>query len=131
MDRDPIQLIGRDPEILVFGTEDFERAHVDLNVDVEVHLNGDRWAATFFSIANVQTLFERWAREGDGASGTYLWAPDMIIVREVSAHVIRTTVSELLARDEFSQAFMRLASDDSLLERSGDGDVPVDSEDAS
>jgi len=112
-ERGPIQLISHDPEIFVFGTEDFGQSHVDLNCDVEVHLNGERWSATFFSLRNVQTLLGRWAQTGEGA---YLWGPDMIIVPEVSAETIRDTVSELLESGKFQQALMPLDDDDDDLD---------------
>lgn len=105
---DPVQLISSDPETLVFSCEDLALSHADLNVDVEVRDESGRWTATFFTLANLATLLERYASSGECADGTYLWALDMIVLAEISADTIRRTVEDLRQSDEFERAFGRV-----------------------
>jgi hypothetical protein len=95
--------ISNDPTIVVFSIEDLEAP-----VDVEVHVDGARWAATFFTLENLEALMRKNAVTGECASGLYLWATDMIVVRELSYDVIRDTVAELRRAGEFEDAFSRL-----------------------
>jgi hypothetical protein len=100
--------ISNDPTIVVFSIEDLEAPVADTNVDVEVHVDGARWAATFFTLENLEALMRKNAVTGECASGLYLWATDMIVVRELSYDVIRDTVAELRRAGEFEDAFSRL-----------------------
>jgi hypothetical protein len=97
--------ICEDPKIIVLSTDDLETPARDLNVDVEVHTERGRWSATFFTLANLETLMEGYAARGECASGLYLWAADMIVVRELSYDVIRTAVAQLRRDGEFESAF--------------------------
>ena len=79
------------------------------NVDVEVRFgDGRRFGATFFTLANVERLFDKNRKTGECASGLYLWAANMILVRDVSIETIERTVKDLMDCDEFEQAFLRL-----------------------
>jgi hypothetical protein len=102
------ELKGRRYSIKVFqGSEGMNP--VDDNVDVEVEFDdGSRYAATFFTLENLRRLFEKNERTGECKSGLYLWASDMIIVRELSEAVISETVADLLAQEEFEGAFSKL-----------------------
>lgn len=79
------------------------------NVDVEVQLHdGRRFVATFFTLRNLESLFEKNKRSGECRSGTYLWASDMILVEELSKEAIERTVEGLLEDGEFEAAFLLL-----------------------
>lgn len=76
------------------------------NVDVEVRLeNGDRYLATFFTIRNIEELFQKNEHTGECLGGLYLWAAHMILVRRISRGVIARTIQDLLARGEFEKVF--------------------------
>ena len=80
------------------------------NLDVEVTLtDGTRFAATFFTLQNVEKLFRKNANTGECHGGLYLWAANMILVRELSEAIIVKTVEDLLDVGEFEQAFHRLS----------------------
>jgi hypothetical protein len=82
------------------------------NVDVEVQLrDGRRFGATFFTLTNIQRLFEKNRNTGECASGLYLWAANMILVRDLSMATIEGTVEDLMAMDEFENAFSFLGKD--------------------
>jgi hypothetical protein len=77
-----------------------------VNVDVEfVDGEGRRWAATFFTLDGLETLFQKNAVTGECARGTYFWATSMIVVRRLSVDVIAETMRDLQTSDEFGGAF--------------------------
>jgi hypothetical protein len=81
----------------------------DDNVDVEVKFDdGSRYAATFFTLNNLRSLFAKNERTGECKGGLYLWASDMVILRELTETSISETVAELIARGEFEGAFSKL-----------------------
>ncbi len=76
------------------------------NTDVIVTLNDKtRWAASFFTYANISTLVEKNQQTGECLSGKYFWASDMILVDEVSRARIEETIQHLLLIGEFAQIF--------------------------
>jgi hypothetical protein len=79
------------------------------NVDVQVEFaNGQRFGATFFTLSNIETLFEKNRKSGECAGGLYLWASNMILVRDLSTATIERAVDDLVACDEFRSAFAQL-----------------------
>src|SRR5436309_2781589 len=81
----------------------------DDNVDLEVRFgDGSRYAATFFTLNNLRSLFEKNQRTGECKGGLYLWASDMVILKELSQDSISETVADLIAHDEFEGAFSKL-----------------------
>ena len=81
----------------------------DDNVDVQVDFDdGSRYCATFFTLNNLHRIFEKNERTGECGGGLYLWATDMIIVKELSLSIIAETVADLLSQREFEGAFSRL-----------------------
>ena len=83
---------------------------VDDNVDVEVIFDdGSRYAATFFTLNNLHRLFEKNERTGECKSGLYLWASDMVIVKELSEAILSETVADLLSQEEFERVFCKLS----------------------
>ena len=79
------------------------------NVDVEVHFpKGESYVATFFTLNNIQSLFEKNAKTGERKNGLYFWCSDMIIVKELTESVIRETVEDLLLKSgEFEEVFLK------------------------
>jgi hypothetical protein len=79
------------------------------NVDVEVVFgDGSRWGATFFTLANIQALFDKNRQTGECHNGLYLWASGMIIVQQCDREKITATIEGLLEAVEFEGAFERL-----------------------
>lgn len=81
----------------------------DDNVDVEVRFeDGPRYATTFFTLNNLRSLFAKNERTGECKNGLYLWASDMVILKELSEVSISETVANLIAEGEFEGAFSKL-----------------------
>jgi hypothetical protein len=104
-------LWGEDPsqlrELLGFTANDLEVSTG--NVDVEVALaDGSRWGATFFTLSNIEALFEKNRRTGECHGGLYFWATGMIIVRQLDQETIEATIEALRDDGEFEQVFNRL-----------------------
>jgi hypothetical protein len=79
------------------------------NIDIEVRfLDGRRFGATFFTLKNLASLFEKNRSTGECAGGTYLWAANMIIVEELSMETITRTVNDLLRVGELQKSFSLL-----------------------
>jgi hypothetical protein len=94
-------------KVTVVGAQVWDSSHD--NVDVEVCLaDGKTYGATFFTLTNLEELFEKNRKTGECASGLYLWASNMILVRELSMESIERTVKDLMANDEFESAFAYL-----------------------
>jgi len=78
----------------------------DCNVDVEVKFSdGRRFGATFFTLLNLRSLFDKNKETGECAGGAYLWAADMILVEQLSIDVIRKAVVDLIENGQFIYAF--------------------------
>ena len=83
------------------------------NVDVEVVMaDGRRFGATFFTMQNIERLFEKNRATGECRAGLYLWAANMILVHQLSMEVIDETVQDLLENGELESAFARLSTQD-------------------
>ncbi len=82
----------------------------DDNVDVELRFDdGSRYAATFFTLKNLESLFEKNKQTGECKGGLYLWAAAMVIVQRLSEATISETVADLIAAGEFEGAFAKLS----------------------
>jgi len=81
----------------------------DDNVDVQIQLNdGSEYWATFFTLQNLETLFAKNKITGECASGLYLWASNMILVKTLDLETIRSTIHALLTDCEFESACTRI-----------------------
>jgi hypothetical protein len=81
----------------------------DDNIDIEISLpDGRRYSATFFTLSNIESLFEKNRRTGECDSGLYLWASDMVIVRDLEQQTIERTIASLIEQDELSSACHRI-----------------------
>ena len=84
----------------------------DDNVDLEVRFgDGSRYAATFFTLNNLRSLFEKNRKTGEYKGGLYLWASDMVVVRDLSEASIAATVADLIAMGEFEAAFCKVPAE--------------------
>lgn len=79
--------------------------HAD-NVDVFVDFeDGNRFVATLFTQTNIRDLLERYEATGECGGGQYVWAKNMIVMKEVSAGAIEAAVASLIAAGELEHAF--------------------------
>ncbi|MER7585118.1 hypothetical protein [Kitasatospora sp. NPDC097691] len=79
------------------------------NVDVEVRLvDGSRWSATVFTIAEVQRLMEKWSRSGEALGGRYFWCSDGLIVRDPGIDNMTQVITGLLDDGDFDQILQHL-----------------------
>jgi len=78
----------------------------DDNVDVEVRFkNGNLFTATFFTIQNIKTLFEKNKKTGECDSGLYFYCVDMILVETLTIDVIVGTVENLIRENNLDAVF--------------------------
>lgn len=75
-----------------------------------ISFNGKAYFATFFTLNNLRSLFDKNARTGECANGTYLWAADMIIVSELTDESIRRTIESLISNGELDSACSVMAT---------------------
>lgn len=79
------------------------------NVDVEVVFSdGRRYACTFLTIENLQHLMEVHRKTGECLAGSYFWAADLIILRELSENEMRRAIADMILTGEFEMAFRLL-----------------------
>lgn len=82
--------------------ESIENDNIDVTIDLS---NGAVFTATFFTLKNIASLLESYERTGECLSGRYLWAKDMIIVRDLREETIRDVVDEIVRTGEYVHAF--------------------------
>ena len=76
------------------------------NVDVIVHFeDGSRYAATFFTLANVKVIQEQYRETGECAGGLYFWASHMIVIESLTWSNVESAVKDLIESGEFESAF--------------------------
>ncbi|WP_405014094.1 hypothetical protein [Kitasatospora sp. NBC_01539] len=81
-------------------------------MDAVVRLvDGSRWSATFFTVAEVERLMDAWTRSGEALGGRYFWCSDGLIVREPGIESMTQVIAGLLDSGEFSQILHRLDGD--------------------
>jgi hypothetical protein len=82
---------------------------IDDNVDIRVHFEDRTYAGTFFTVENIQRLFEKNEHSGECAHGLYFWATDMVLVRRLTRDTIARTIAAMISSGEFEKAFSRVA----------------------
>ncbi|MCD0483523.1 hypothetical protein LO771_14235 [Streptacidiphilus sp. ASG 303] len=86
-----------------------EDLHAVCNVDVEVRLvDGSRWSATVFTVAEVQRLMEKWSRSGEALGGRCFWCSDGLTVRDPGIDNMTQVITGLLDDGDFHQILQRL-----------------------
>lgn len=89
---------------IVAGVEALDNQ--DDNVDVFVWFgNGERYSATFFTVANIKSILGRYEETGECAGGTYFWASNMVVVRDLTISTIHSAIKDLLQTGEFYSIF--------------------------
>jgi len=78
----------------------------DGNTDAIVAFeDGSRWAGSFFTYKNIQTLADKNKQTGECLQGRYFWGSDMILVDECSRHRIEEVIEYLIIKGEFEMVF--------------------------
>ncbi len=96
-----------DFQLIVLGPQQWN--FEDDNVDVEVKFSdGSRFTATFFTLNNLRSLFEKNKQTGECCKGKYLWATEMILVECLDESTMETAIRGLLRDGEFESAFARV-----------------------
>ena len=76
---------------------------------VEVRRGDGRvWGARLHTPESVRAILDEWRRWGERhgeRSGLYFWAPDVIVVCEISRDAIVTLVEDLMVEGELELAF--------------------------
>ncbi|MFE5857825.1 hypothetical protein ACFQ61_32000 [Streptomyces sp. NPDC056500] len=80
------------------------------NVDVEVRLavDGSRWSATVFTLAEVERLMKKGSPTGEESGGRYFWCSDALIVRDPGIDKMAQALAGLLDAGDFTQVLQRL-----------------------
>ncbi len=81
----------------------------DDNVDVRVILDdGRRFMPTFFTLANVQRLMDKYALEGGNANGLYFHAADAVMIRRLTDEAIHAAVKDMVTTGGIADACRQL-----------------------
>ena len=79
----------------------------DDNIDIEVDLrDGRRFAATFFTVKNLTSLLEKFRESGECANGTFVWAVEMIVLRDLTDVSIHATIRDLITTEKIESAML-------------------------
>lgn len=85
------------------------------NIDVLVRFgNGQCFAATFFTVVNIQTIMQRYSQSGECLNGMYFWCSNMVVVQNLENSTIASTISSLIASGEFESIFEVCKKDEIL-----------------
>jgi hypothetical protein len=80
----------------------------DDNADVFVYFaDGRKYVATFFTLANIESIMKTYRATGECADGLYFWASDMVIVERLDRETVERAVADLIRSGEFEKAFDR------------------------
>lgn len=79
------------------------------NTDVEITVNGSKYIATFFTIENIKSLMEKYKSTGECLGGTYFWAADMIIVKDLSESTIHSTLDCMIKNGELEKSSQKIS----------------------
>ena len=90
--------MGPEFEFRVIGLEwDVDNDNIDVEVIVD---KTERYVPTFFTMRNIESLLGKYRASGECASGTYFWAADLIVIRDLKLETIRTAVQTLVETGE-------------------------------
>ncbi len=98
---------GYTVEIETPDKQNFDPANEAVEVVITTK-SGARYHANFITRDYENYLFEKNTRTGECVSGTYLWIPSRISVREISEEVVRRTVDDLIRNLEIEKAFEKI-----------------------
>ena len=84
------------------------------NIDIQVRMrNGRVYVATMFTVSNLTELLARYEQSGECASGTYVWAVEMIVMKDLTEQSILKTIDDMVETREIDAAMRLLSSSDS------------------
>lgn len=63
---------------------------------------------TFFTNKNILSLKNKNEATGECLNGKYFWAPDMLLIKEISRKTITKVVTQLLTNGEFWRVFKKI-----------------------
>ena len=96
-------------EFKVIGLQEWDK--YDDNLDVIIRTKDHRvYSATLFTIQNLASLMAKNEETGECAQGAYMWASDMVIVRDLDLETIRRTIEDLIVTGEIEGACQRFDS---------------------
>lgn len=73
----------------------------DANSDVIFELDdGSKWAVTFFTYKNIETLRKKNELTGECLCGKYFCATDLILISVMSKELIKEVILEMIKNDE-------------------------------
>jgi len=94
-------------DVVVLSSEQWDR--YDDNIDIEVRIKeGCRYAATLFTIQNLASLLEKHRKSGECANGTFVWAVEMIVLRDLNVESIFAMVEDLISTGEIHTAMLKI-----------------------
>ena len=93
-------------EIAILAGEGLSIDKMDDNVDVEIrYKDGRLFTASFFTIQNIKSLFEKNKMTGECGNGLYFFCYDMILVEELTVENVVKTIEELRKEGVLESAF--------------------------
>jgi hypothetical protein len=95
-----VEIIGNGFQVWLASEEPWEVA-----LDATIIVGGNSFTCTFFTLAQIQSILDRWRLSGECLGGTYFWAANMVIVRELSEFDIKLTIEDLIKTGEFKSVF--------------------------
>ncbi len=93
--------------IEILGSQEWDLTNDNLDVVVTLS-EGDRYAATLFTLNNLRSLMDSYQATGECASGRYMWATHMIVMRDLSLETIHKSIDSMIESNELSSAFERI-----------------------
>ncbi len=95
--------------VIIHEIEDTENDNIDVHVKLD---SGEHYIGSLFTIANLQKLMQKNIDTGEYNSGQYLWASDMVIMRDLKEETILETIQYLIDKDEIHYTFGSYDSDE-------------------
>lgn len=76
------------------------------NIDVVVRMpGGETRTVTFFTVANIVSIMNRYKSTGECLSGRFFWASDLVIAEDLKRETIESIVVEMIKSGEYAKAF--------------------------
>ena len=85
------------------------------NCDFEVQRpDGSRWAGTAATPAHLEAILERWRLTGEGAGGTWLAIPDLVVIGRPTIDCIRDAVVAMTDEQALETVLQQLPDAEAL-----------------
>ena len=99
------------PDLAILVFEHSDPPDFTLSVDVEVHVSGERYSASFFTPEQIRECLDRWRTTGESLAGDVLGVPDLVVVGSLSLDGIEQAVRFYVEKG-LSQSPFTLLSDE-------------------